>query len=184
VTDRVDHGLTNRSARGRKSRSWRQDPVILGRLPEVERRHLAGEANVWIAEAVGVDEITVRRDLKRLNELWLEQTAGEQAGLRAKAIRGLEEIGRRAIEAYQHDLACERAVLFGDAVDGRSVHYDDKGSARFSGRKDGALGVARQALMDIAKLQGIVVDKVAPTDADGNTLDLASLVQLARRGAA
>lgn len=170
----VDQGVSN--PRGRRSVHWRRDPVILARMRNVERRHLKGETNVAIAEALGVDEITIRRDLDRLRELWLEQTKEDQSTIRAQVVAELDDTRRRAIEAAEWDQDCEEAVLFGN---GR-VYRDQKGSAQFRGQKAQALNVARQATMDKAKVLGIVVDKVAPTDADGKTLDLASLVLLAR----
>src|SRR5689334_12194419 len=51
---------------GKKAISWRRDLVILTRLAEVERRHLAGESNVAIAAALGLGEVSIRRDLERL----------------------------------------------------------------------------------------------------------------------
>lgn len=149
----VEQGVSN--PRGRKSVPWRRDPVILARLRDVERRHLAGQTNVAIADALGVDEITVRRDLERLRELWLEQTKAEQAEQRARVIAELEDVRTRAIAAAEFDEQCERAVLFGDA----RVIRDDKGSATFRGNKAAALGQARQATMDKAKLLGLVIEK-------------------------
>lgn len=180
MTDRPDavppQGFPRPTRRkGKRSVAWRQDPEILARVADVDRRRLQGETIAGIATALGIDEWTVKLDRRRATLMFRERIGGDVAEQRNDAVRLLEGIAQRAIAAYEHDLACERAVLFGDEVDGRSVRYDDKGSARFSGRKDGALNVARQALMDIAKLQGLVVEKVAPTDADGNTLTMAQV---------
>ena len=152
--------------RGRKSVHWRRDPVILARLREVERRHLAGDTNVSIAAALSMSEATIRDDIKRLRELWLEQTAAEQSDMRARVIAELEDVRTRAIHAAEWDEEAERAVLFGD---GR-VYRDDKGSAQFRGNKAGALQAARQATMDKAKILGIVVDKASLSNADGSPL--------------
>lgn len=168
--------------RGRKSVPWRRDPVILERLPRVERQHLAGRPNVAIAADLGVDEITIRRDLERLRELWLERTATAQDANRARALAELEDVRVRAIEAAEWDQACERAVLFGDpiadATDGvpRTVYRDQKGSAQFRGNKAASLAQARQAVMDKAKLLGIVVDKAALTNAAGEDLPIDELM--------
>lgn len=165
--------------------SWRRDPVILARLPRVERLHFAGRSNIAIAAELDVAEATIRNDLKRLQELWLERTAGTQAEIRARVISELADIKGRAIAAAEFDEQAERAVLYGDSIDdddpnspvgGRKVYRDDKGSATFRGQKAQALNVARQATMDIAKVSGVVVDKVAPTDSDGNTLPLEELM--------
>jgi DNA-binding CsgD family transcriptional regulator len=159
-----DQGVPN--ARGRKSVAWRRDPVILVRLRDVERRHLSGQTNVAIADALGVDEATIRNDLKRLAELWLEQTKESQAEQRARVLAELEDVRTRAIAAAEFDEQCERAVLFGDA----RVIRDDKGSATFRGNKAAALGQARQATMDKAKILGIVVDKAHIAGPDGAPL--------------
>ena len=178
-----EQGMTKRH---RGDVHWRQDPVILARLAEVEKRHLRGEANVHIAAALGLGEGTIRRDIKRLNELWLERTADEVTTLRARAIRQLEEVHRRAIAAAEFDEMAERAVLYGevpaefDETTFRVIR-DDKGSVQFRGAKAQALNVARQATMDIAKVQGLIVEKVAPTDGDGKTLDLLGLLRQAAR---
>lgn len=164
MIEAAEQGMPN--ARGRKSVAWRRDPAILARLREVERRHLAGQTNVAVAESLGVDETTIRRDLDRLRELWLEQTRSEQADLRARVLAELEDVRTRAIAAAEFDEQCERAVLFGDA----RVIRDDKGSATFRGNKAAALGQARQASMDKAKILGIVVDKASIAGPDGAPL--------------
>lgn len=153
----------------RKSVPWRRDLVIMARMQEVERRHLAGESNVAIAADLCVDEKTVRTDLKRLTELWRERI-GEQADvLRARAVRELDDIKRRALAAAEFDETAERAVLYGKDANGEptQVERDHKGSVTFRGQKAQALNVARQAVMDEAKLMGLVVDKIAPTDPTG-----------------
>jgi hypothetical protein len=138
--------------RGRKSVSWRRDPAILARLPRVERLHLAGRTNVAIAAELDVDEGTVRNDLKRLSELWLERTAADQADNRARVLAELEDVRVRALEAAEWDQMCERAVLFDDlgpepdatTTDGQparrsKVYRDAKGSAQFRGNKAASL---------------------------------------------
>lgn len=184
------------SPRGRKSVPWRRDPVILARLPRIERLHLANRTNVAIAAEVGISEATVRDDLKRLRELWLERTAAAQDDNRARALAELEDVRVRALEAAEFDEMCERAVLFDQGPDdsdadddeelpsertfrGRrrsSVHRDAKGSAQFRGNKAASLAQARQAVMDKAKLLGLVVDKAALTDTQGDDLPLDELM--------
>lgn len=161
--------------RGRKSVLWKRDPVILDRLRNVERQHLRGDTNVAIAAALGVAEATIRNDLKRLAELWLEQTKGAQETLRAQVVAELEDTRRRAIQAAEWDQMCERAVLFGDPVDDDdgnpvTVYRDAKGSAQFRGNKAAALGQARQASMDKAKVLGLVAEKHEVTGKDGAPL--------------
>lgn len=145
------------TTRGRKSLPWRRDPGILARLRDVERRHLAGDPNTTIAEALGVGEVTIRRDLERLRELWLEQTKAEQADLRAQVVAELDDVKRRALAAAEFDEQAERAVLYGEGD--QPVQRDDKGTVTFRGQKAQALNVARQAVMDKAKVLGVVVEK-------------------------
>lgn len=177
----VEQGMSK--PRGRKSVPWRRDPVILARLRDVERRHLAGQTNVAIAEALDVDEITVRRDLERLREIWLDQTKRDQADSRARVLAELEDVRVRALEAAEWDQMCERAVLFGDPIEDaeegrpRTVHRDDKGSATFRGNKAASLAQARQATMDKAKILGIDVSKVALTDSQGDDISLEELME-------
>lgn len=135
---------------------WRRDPAILARLPEVERRHLAGQPNTTIAAALNVSEGTIRNDLKHLSELWQEQIKGESAVLRGRIAAELRDVRRRAVKAAEFDEEAERAVLYGE---GRAVERDAKGSAQFRGQKAQAINVARQASMDEAKLLGLVVEK-------------------------
>lgn len=156
---------------GRARTPWRRDAVILERLAKVERRHLAGQLNTQIAGALGVDEKTVRDDLKRIQELWLEATKADLTTLRAQVVAELNDTRYRAIAAAEWDEYCERAVLFDDpelpdadierlGLDpGRRVTRDQKGAATFRGQKAASLNVARQATMDKAKVLGLVVDK-------------------------
>lgn len=185
-----DQGLSNGGhTRGRKSVPWRRDLVILARLPEVERRHFAGQPNTMIAQALGVDEITIRRDLDRLRELWAERIADTQEALRAAKLAELVDVKHRAIRAAEWDEFCERAVLFDDKdladVDLKRlgldpslrVSRDEKGSATFRGQKAASLNVARQAVMDQAKILGLVIDKQELTGRDNKPIPI-SLVEV------
>jgi hypothetical protein len=167
----------------KKGVPWRRDLVILQRLPDVERMHLAGKSNVAIAALLEVDEGTIRADLKHLQELWIERAGEAVVHLRAEKVAELRDLKHRAIAAAEFDEAAERAVLYGEDADGARVviERDDKGSAQFRGQKAQSLNVARQAVMDAAKLQGLVVDKISPTDDEGKTLDLATLIQIAQQ---
>lgn len=141
------------------------------------------ETNVAIAAALFVDEGTVRNDIKRLQELWLEQTKHEQALLRAQVVAKLHHAQELSLEAARFDQDAERAVLYGADKDGKpvSIERDEKGSASFKGNKAAALANYRQAVMDEAKVLGIIVDKAALTDAQGNGLTLAALIAIARK---
>lgn len=195
--------------RGKKSIPWRRDPIIQARLLTVDRMRLANKTQAEIAAATNVSEATVRDDLKRLNELWRERVAAAQDDNRARALAELEDVRVRALEAAEWDLACERAVLFGEKIEqrtcpggvehpidgsnktlkcegahevGLAVYRDAKGSAQFRGNKAASLAQARQAVMDKAKLLGLVVDKAALTDTKGEDLPIDDLMaRFARR---
>lgn len=172
----------------RKQAAWRRDPTILDRLRSVERMKLDGWSNLRIATSLGVVEATIRNDVRRLEEMWLEALGSTQEALRAAKVAELTEVYRRAIASAEFDQACERAVLFGDQVDfdgeKKEVLRNADGEATFKGNRVGALNVARQAIMDIAKVLGLIVEKVAPTDAQGNDLSLADLAARAREARA
>lgn len=164
---------------------WHRDPVILERLAKVDRLRLHGWPNTRIAAHLDVDEATIRRDRQRLEHLWRERIQDQQVNMRAEIVAKLEDTRLRALDAAEWDQECEAAVLYGEASpDGkggtRRVYRDDKGAAQYRGQKAQSLNVARQSAMDQAKVLGVIVEKVAPTDADGNTLDLVTLLQLAR----
>jgi hypothetical protein len=159
---------------------------VLERLPRVERLSLAGKSNRAIAAQLGVDEKTIRKDLERLTELRREHLKEDQDVLRGQAIARLTDVYYRGIEYAELDSAREHAVLFNEPftdADGNEHHvsHDDKGSAQYRANKSAALSVAEKAAMDIAKLQGLIVDKASLTDADGN--DLVSLILKARSDA-
>jgi hypothetical protein len=145
------------------SLSWRRDPAIQARMATVERLHLRGDTNMTIAAALEVDEKTVRNDLTRLQELWLERTQAKQEVMRAEAVARLEDVRKRAIAAAEFDERNETAVLYGVAVEiegeTRYVHLDEKGRAEYRGQKAQDLNVARQAAMDQAKVLGLIVEK-------------------------
>jgi DNA-binding CsgD family transcriptional regulator len=151
------------SSRGRKSVSWRRDPLIQQRMRQVERLHLSGHPNTEIAIQLHVTEATIRNDLKRLQENWAEHLAQDQAALRAEVVAKIEDARLRALAAAEFDEQNERAVLYGVEVeiDGERhrVYRDAKESAQYRGQKAQALNVARQAAMDEAKVLGLVVDK-------------------------
>ena len=145
----------------RKRVSWRSDPAILARLQRVEAMQFEGRPNTVIAEELGVDEGTVRNDLKRLAELWRERIGAQAEHLRAEAVAELTDVKRRALAAAAFDEMCERAVLFGFDAVGTAVwvQRDEKGSAQFRGNKAAALNTARQSVMDRAKVLGLIVEK-------------------------
>ncbi len=177
--------------KGRKGQvPWRKDRDILDRMERVERLHVGGASCRAIARALGVNERTIRLDVGRLSELWVERVGATQEEHRAKAAAGLEEVTRRAFAAAEFDERCERAILFNEQVDlygdgvMRTPKYNDDGEAGYKGQKVASLNLARQSIMDWAKLMGVVVDKVAQTDGQGNDLSLADLAARAREARA
>lgn len=185
--DQLDaQGMSKR--RGRKDVHWRRDPLILERLGEVETRYLAKWSNVAIAAALGVDEITVRRDIARLEELWKERAARAQDERRAAVLADLENVKALALAAARFDEAAERAVLYGevpeDALEkGKHLVYDEHGRIQFRGNKAAALAVARAAIMDAAKVQGLVIDKIMPSDEKGELLRPITVIEARQQAA-
>jgi hypothetical protein len=174
--------------RAGKSVSWRRDALILERIGRVMRLHLRRVPNTQIATELGVDEATVRRDIERGNHLWQDHIKLDRDILTARIVAELDDTRERALAAAEWDQACERAVLFdqweepdilqalGDRRRPR-IYRDKKGAAQFRGNKAAALTVARAATMDKAKLLGLVVDKVAPTNSQGDDLTLDDLME-------
>lgn len=143
---------------------WRKDPVILARMVLVERGYFAKKTNTAMADELGVDEGTVRNDLKRLRELWMEQAKADQAAHRARVLAKLAETQRLALAAAAFDEAAERAVLYGQDAQGTPVlvERDAKGAAQFRGQKAAALNVYRQAVMDEARVLGVDMPDEVP----------------------
>lgn len=164
---------------------WDRDPIVLDRLPKVERYHLAGRLNTQIAAILGVDESTIREDLKRLKGIWLRRVGDKQEEMRAAVVAELDDTRHRAIAQAEWDEFCERAVLFDDPTMPDSemkqlgldtqlrVSRDEKGSATFRGQKAASLNVARQATMDKAKVLGLVIDKQEIAGKDGGAIPIA-----------
>lgn len=165
MAEDVAQGLSR--PRSRKALPWRKDPAILERMATVEQHCFARLSNRTIAELVGVDEITVRRDLARLQELWLERAGEKQDLHRARMVAKLQEAQRLSLAAASFDLAAERAVLFGEDAEGKPVQVqrDAKGGAQFRGQKAAALNVYRQAVMDEAHVLGVAVPDDVPAQA-------------------
>jgi hypothetical protein len=136
--------LVDTRVRQGKSVHWRRDPLILERLAAVEKRHVANWTVAAIARELEVSESLVRLDIKRLGEVWLERLGEEVAARRARRLAQLESVIARGLEAAE-------------GAD------DARGEAA-------ALQVSRQGIMDAAKLEGLVIDKVAPVDSAGNDL--------------
>jgi len=168
----------------RKQIEWRRDPDILARIERVEPLHLAGWSSPRIATELGVSERTIRNDVTHLSELWVERLGATQAALRGRIVAQLDMAIARAFQAADDDWHCTRAVLFGEPIefDGRKLEIirDENGAARHTSQRVAALNAARQAVIDKARVLGLIVDKVAQTDGAGNDLSLADLANAAR----
>ena len=170
----------------RRSVTWRRDPATLERMAHVERLRLEGVSNRVIAAQLGCNETTVRRDLARNAELWLERVGQQQDVLRAEALARYEDVRLRALEAARLDEAHARAVLYTDSfTDEAGVEHhtlrDVKGMAQYRGNKSANLNVALQAAQMQAKILGIIIDKAAVTDSAGQDINLPALMQAALR---
>lgn len=179
-----DKQAPRRTTRAGGRLPWRKDPIVLARLPKVERYHLAGRLNTQIAELLGVDEKTIRDDLKRIQETWLEAAKADIVALRAETVAELNDTRHRAIAQAEWDEFCERAVLFDDPTmpDSEMTRYgldpalrvsrDEKGSATFRGQKAASLNVALQATMGKAKVLGLIIDKQEIAGKDGGAIPI------------
>lgn len=156
---------------------WRQDPEILARLPEVERRYLRGMFNTRIAAELDVSESTVREDIKRLNALWRERAGDAVDEMRAARFRELEAVKRLALESFDFDMEALNAVLYGEGD--KPVMRDDDGRAQYKADKTAALAQYRQAVMDQAKLYGLVIEK---KDVTSGNQPLTFTIQIDRAG--
>lgn len=83
-----------------KQRSWREDPAVLARLPQVEELHLTGWSNTRIAEALKLDEKTIRNDLKRIALLWRERVGSDIARQKDRSIAFYRRIQRAALQEF------------------------------------------------------------------------------------
>lgn len=150
-----DQGMPTR--RGRKDVHWRKDAAILERMRKVEMRHLAKWSNVAIAAELEIDESTVRRDIVRLNELWRERLGDDVIVRRARRLAQIDDVIARGLDAAE------------SAEDARG--------------KAAALQVSRQGIMDAAKLEGLVIDKVMPSDDKGELLRPIMMIEARQQAA-
>lgn len=197
--------MRNTTPKGQAALPWKRDPVILARLEKVERMLLEGITNRQrIANALGVDAITIARDKQRLQLLWNARLGHKVEEMRAERIAALQHLVKVAYEGFEEDRRRIQSVLFDEPYEivdcpGKQDHAGNgvlcmaphkfqvrvarpmNGSAQYKGQGAALLETSRKAIMDAAKLMGLVVDKVSPTDASGQTLDLATLVMSARK---
>jgi len=170
---------------GRPPRGWRRNPAVRARLSAVERMRSEGLSQESIARALGVNPDTINTDYRRLDALALEYLGESASKLRADKYSQLEHLARLAVTAYHEERAWLQACLFGTPIrvqcPGRAQHRDGTRciqphdyevypvpGATLRSQSGTLLATARQARFDQARLLGLVVDKHALTDNDGN----------------
>lgn len=185
--------------KGRISRPWHQDPIIIERIKIVWDLVCQGLSNYKIADELHVDVRTVREDIHRLETVWEKDLQVDADRLRARKVVELDEIRRRALQVADDDRKHILAVLYDEPFSQREcpgnvshgidpttglpatpcprshiiemrAYRDAKGSASYRSTGAAALNVARQALMDQATMLGINITKVAPVNPDGTGL--------------
>ncbi len=85
-----------------KQTPWRNDPTILQRLQTVEALHLKGHTNVYVAGKLGVDEKTVRNDLKRIQQLWRERVGQDIEQQKERSVAVYRQVQSEAWESLEN----------------------------------------------------------------------------------
>ena len=116
---------------------------------------LAGKSNYAIAAELGMAEVSVRRDRKRIYELWSEQVGGEIVKRRLVRIAELDALKEEALKIARDHEKMGRAVLFGETVDGKIIRIGEKSNPEFKGQTAQLLEVARKAIVDAAEIEGL-----------------------------
>lgn len=123
---------------------WREDPVILGRMRDGQRWRASGLSAPEIAQKLDVHVSVVYEDRNRLIELVKEEAAN-------------------AVEQHILNLR-QQANEIKDALEGTDRRSLNVGQLR---------GLLRQIEMDIAKLDGSLIERrETKVDADGLTFTL------------
>lgn len=133
---------------GRLSVGWREDPIILERMRETQRLMLEGLNSVQICLQLGVGYTTTRRDMGRLQELWLEEAGEEVSELRHEALAFYLSAQRDALKRFNESQSTTDLRLATDINDrivsllGLSApqRIDLGGSIAMEWQDDGPLG--------------------------------------------
>ena len=91
---------------------WHRDPVILARLEIVARESNQGYSIYRISANTGIPYQTVQADLKRLDTIWRAQVGKHLETLRGQAVRKLNHVYTRAMDAIAYDEEMVEAVTF------------------------------------------------------------------------
>jgi hypothetical protein len=91
--------------KGKKSVAWKMDTAILKRLASVEDLDLAGYRNTEIGRALQVSEATIRRDKKRIAELWRTDATESIRDLRLRSVAQYKRMQRLADNQFRSKFA-------------------------------------------------------------------------------
>lgn len=81
--------------------SSRENTVIAHRRQEVAARYLRGEYQTTIAQALGIDQAQVSRDLKAIRGLWLASAIRDFDAAKAQELAKIDEVERAAWVAWE-----------------------------------------------------------------------------------
>lgn len=94
---------TRWSKAGKSTIPWPKDPNIMARIEAVNRMRMEG---IWIsdiAQRLECSEQTVRRDIRRMQDILIEERKADMRLIQDEAIDRYREVQRRAMELYnQH----------------------------------------------------------------------------------
>jgi hypothetical protein len=110
--------------------------AILKRRRDVALRHLKGETQWQIAEAVGIDQGNVSRDLAWVHALWLEESKLAHGERVARELARIDETERQAWQAWQRsqqiaETTRTRKTLPGERLTAEVQRQDQVGDPHF-----------------------------------------------------
>lgn len=79
----------------------RETTEIAKRREEVAARYLRGEYQTTIAQALGIDQAQVSRDLKALRDMWLSSAIRDFDAAKAQELAKIDEVERAAWHAWE-----------------------------------------------------------------------------------
>lgn len=85
---------------GRSTIPWHKDPALLARVEAVNRMRLEGISLYDIAERLECDPRTVQRDLRRMQDLLIDERKADMRIIQDEAISRYREVQRRAMDIY------------------------------------------------------------------------------------
>lgn len=112
--------------------SSRETTEIAYRRQKVAELYLRGDYQTTIAQALGIDQAQVSRDLKALRALWLQSAVRDFDAARAQELAKIDEVERAAWEAWQRSTQDKEIAYQEAGVDGKKK--------KVSLRKEGQAG--------------------------------------------